>query len=59
MLNGGNNATIILLVGFMVLEVHGVVAVALVKSPFLELGLIDGLYYNNNTLPSTVGKLNA
>jgi hypothetical protein len=59
MLNGGNNATIILLVDFMVLEVHGAVAVTLVKSPFLELGLIDGLYYNNNTLPSTVGKLNA
>ena len=59
MLNGGNNATIILLVDFMVLEVHGVVAVTLVKLPFLKLGLIDGLYYNNNTLPSTVGKLNA
>jgi hypothetical protein len=59
MLNGGNNATIILLVDFMVLEVHGVVAATLVKSPFLELGLIDGLYCNNNTLPSTVGKLNA
>jgi hypothetical protein len=55
----GNNAIIILLVDFMVLEVHGVVAVTLVKSPFLELGLIDGLYYNNNTLPSTVDKLNA
>ena len=58
-MNGGNNATIILLVDFMVLEVHGVVAVTLVKSHFLELGLIDGLYYNNNTLPSTVDKLNA
>ena len=56
---GGNNATIILLVDFMVLEVHGVVTVTLVKSPFLKLGLIDGLYYNNNTLPSTVGKFNA
>jgi hypothetical protein len=59
MLNGGNNATVILLVDFMVLEVHGVVAVTLVKSPFLELGFIDGLYYNNNTLPLTAGKLNA
>jgi hypothetical protein len=59
MLNGGNNATIIPLVDSMVLEVHDVVAVTLVKSPFLELGLIDGLYYNNNTLPSIVGKLNA
>jgi hypothetical protein len=59
MLNGGNNATIILLVDFMVLEVHGVVTVTLLKSPFLKLGLIDGLYYNNNTLPLAVGKLNA
>jgi hypothetical protein len=59
MLSGGNNATIILLVDFMVLEVHGVVTVTLVKSLFLKLGLIDGLYYNTNTLPSTVGKLNA
>jgi hypothetical protein len=59
MLNRGNNATIILLVDFMVLEVNGVVAVTLVKSPFLKLGLIDGLYYNSNTLPLTVGKLNA
>jgi hypothetical protein len=59
MLNGGNNATIILLVDFMVLEVHGLVTVTLLKFPFLKLGLIDGLYYNNNTLPSTVGKLNA
>jgi hypothetical protein len=60
MLNGGNkNATIILLVDFMVLEVHGIVAVTLVKSPFPKLGLIDGLYYNNNTFTLTVGKLNA
>jgi hypothetical protein len=36
------NATIILLVDFMVLKVHGVVTVTLVKSPFLKLGLIDG-----------------
>jgi hypothetical protein len=49
MLNGGNNATIILLVDFMVLEVHGVVTVTLVKSPFLKLGLIDGLYYQQYT----------
>jgi hypothetical protein len=56
MLNGGNNTSIILLVNFMVLEVDGVVGVTLVKSPFLVLSLIDGLKYNNNTLPSTMDK---
>jgi hypothetical protein len=56
MLNGGNNTTIILLVDFMVLEVDGVVAVTLVKSPFLLPSLIDGLDHNNNALPSTMGK---
>ncbi len=56
MLNGGNNTTIILLVDFMVLEVDGIVAVTLVKSPFLVLSLIDVLDYNNNTLPSTMCK---
>jgi hypothetical protein len=56
MLNGGNSTTIILLVNFMVLEVDGVVAVTLVKSPFLVLSLIDGLDHNNNTLLSTMGK---
>ena len=40
----------------MVLEVDGIVAVTLVKSPFLVLSLIDGLDYNNNTLPVTMGK---
>jgi hypothetical protein len=55
-LNGEKNTTIILLVDFMVLEVDDVVAVTLVKLPFLVLSLIDGLDYNNNTLPSTMGK---
>jgi hypothetical protein len=40
----------------MVLEVDGIVAVTLVKAPFLLLSLVDGLDYNNNTLPSALGK---
>jgi uncharacterized membrane protein YbaN (DUF454 family) len=57
MLNGGkNNTAIILWVDFMVLGVDGVVAVTLVKSPFLLLSSVDGFDYKNNTLPSTLGR---
>jgi hypothetical protein len=54
MLDGGNNTTIILRVIFMVLQVDGILAVTLVKAPFLLLTLVDGLYNNNNTLPFTL-----
>jgi hypothetical protein len=56
MLSGGNTTTISFSVNFMVLEVDGIDKVTLVKVPFLLLSLVDGLHYNNNTLPFTLGK---
>jgi hypothetical protein len=40
----------------MVLEVDGIVVVTLVKVPFILLSLVDGLDYNNNALPLTLGR---
>jgi hypothetical protein len=42
----------------MVLEVDGIVVVIVVKATFLLLSLVDGLDYNNNTLPLALGKEN-
>jgi hypothetical protein len=39
----------------MVRKVDGVNTVTLVNSAFLMLLLVDGLKYNNNTLPFTLG----
>jgi hypothetical protein len=39
----------------MVLKVDGNNTVTLVNSAFLMLRLFDGLQYNNNTLPFTLG----
>jgi hypothetical protein len=40
----------------MVLEVDGIVVMALVKAPFLQLTLVDGFYNNNNALILTLYK---
>jgi hypothetical protein len=39
----------------MVLKVDGIILVTLVKAPSILLSLVDGLEYNNNTLPFTLG----